>query len=138
MTLVTCFNQTCFFCVFNFCLRLVLKCFSHPEQQSSVSIIKPFYSELEILEDTLPQSETSLNWYQTGADWNHDTQLNSMEQKLNSMEHKCVTTLQYTHVHPPLQGLQQQQQQQQLQLQQPLLNSLVHIPHSAFKQNSDR
>ena len=80
-----------------------------------MSIIKPFYSELEILEDTLPQSDSSSNWDQTGPDWNHQTQL-------NSMEHKCVTTLQYTHVHPPLQALQLQQQQQQLQLQQPLLN----------------
>ena len=102
-----------------------------------MSIIKPFYSELEILEDTLPQSDSSLNWDQSGPDWNHQTQL-------NSMEHKCVTTLQYTHVHPPLQAqqLQQQQQlqmqQQQLQLQQPLLNPLVHIPHTAFKPKSDR
>jgi len=49
------------------------------------------------------------------------------------MEQKFVTTLQYTHFHPPLQ-LQQQQFKQQLQ--QPPLSSMVHIPQDIFKSRS--
>ncbi len=81
--------------------------------------MKPFFSEFEILENTLPEADIMTSSFAAG--WNQ------------AMEEKCVTTLQYTHFHPPLQ-LQQQKFKQQLQ--QPPLSSTVHIPQEIFKSRS--